>query len=404
MSAERPAAEPEPSRPSPAGRLAAMSRDRWASLVTIFGFAIALGVATITIPLLALAAGYDTPAVGLLVATSAVSQLATRFTLPWLLGRFSDRVLIRVAGLIMLTGFAILLVTTVLPAFIAAQLCQGAARSVFWTSSQTHVIRGSDRPVARLVDLNLTRNAGTLIGPALAGSLATVGLQAALAAAVIGAGTAALATLLLDPHPPYDRHQSGAAMALLGRRGVDVACWASLAGGTWWSLLGSYIPVILVGAGFGATLTGWLVTISEGAGTVVLLSLRRLRDARVAPLLVVATLAELGAIAGIAISPPSVPLLLGLLLVGGATAGTVTSLGPAMVSLVSTEHEQGNGLALTGIFRSIALLGAPAGVSGLLAVLTLPSAIVALSGTVAATGLVLLRPRDSKSDRRATTM
>ena len=68
--------------------------------------------------------------------------------------------------------------------------------------------------------------------------------------------------------PTYDRQGSPGATRLLRRDGVDVACWASVVGGGWWAMLGSYIPVILVGASVGSQGIGWLITLSEGASIV----------------------------------------------------------------------------------------------------------------------------------------
>src|SRR6185369_16111422 len=162
--------------------------DRPASLAVAFGFALSLGISTVAIPLLALSSGYDAAAVGFLVAGAAGAQLATRLALPWLLGRFTDRSLIIVSVALMLVAFGLLSVSTALPAFIAAQLAQGTARAIFWTASQTHVIRSGGPAVHRLVDFNLAGNGGTLIGPLLAGFLATLSASLAITAAAIAAG------------------------------------------------------------------------------------------------------------------------------------------------------------------------------------------------------------------------
>jgi len=66
-------------------------------------------------------------------------------------------------------------------------------------------------------------------------------------------------------------------------------------------------------------------------------------------------------------------------------------LAPALVALAADEHEQADGLALSGTFRSIALLGAPATVSVLLSAVALPTALAGLAATAAAPGVVLGR-------------
>lgn len=379
--------------------------DRPIALGVAFGFALSLGIGTVAVPLVALDAGYDAAAIGFLAATAALSQLLTRLTLPRLLGRFQDRWLVGLSAVLMLTTFCLLLASTALPVFLTAQLASGAARAVFWTSSQTHAIRSADpRPldgqvqVRRLVDLNLAGNAGTLSGPALAGVLATFGLPVALAGAAIPAALAAIAAPLMAAYPPYDRRQSAGAFRLLRRDGVDVACWANFVAGAWWSMIGSYVPVVLVRAGLAPVVIGWLVTLSESAGAVALLLIRRAAPRRIRPLVRAGAFAEMAALAGIALAgtvlAPQALLAYGVLLVaGGMAAGTVTSLAPALVTLVAGEHEQGDALALSGTFRSFALLGAPATVGALLSFVALPVALVAVAVASAIPGVVLGRSR-----------
>jgi MFS family permease len=365
--------------------------DRPFALAVAFGFALALGIATVAVPLVALDAGYGPATVGLLAAIAAASQLATRLALPWLLGRFPDRLLIGFADLLMLAGFVLLLASRELPVFVAAQVTIGASRAIFWTSSQTHAIRSGGSPVRRLVDLNLAGNAGTLIGPVLAGFLATVGLPVALAAAAGAVALSAAGSRLMHRFPAYDRRRSAGALRLLRREGVDMAAWANLVGGVWWSMIGSFVPVVLVGAGLGPQVIGLLVTLSEGAGALALLALRRTRVALVPRIVRVAAFGEMLALAGIAAAPPLAVAYGALLLLGGACAGCVTGLAPALVTMAAGEHEQGDALALSGTFRSIAQLGAPALVSASLAVITLPLALLALAAGTAVPGVLLRR-------------
>jgi predicted MFS family arabinose efflux permease len=374
--------------------------DRVAALGAVFGFSLSLGVATVAIPLLALGAGYAPAVVGFLVATSAASQLTTRFSLPWLLGRFPDRTLIIVSCVIMVLAFGLLILSTALIVFAAAQLLQGVARAIFWTSSQTHAIRGEGPALRGLVDLNVCGNAGTLVGPALGGSLAAIGLPVALTAAMVGATVAAVLALLLRRLPPYDRRRSAGTTRLIRRAGVDVACWASVAGGTWWSMMGSFVPVILVGAGFGSVTIGWLITASEGAGAVALLALRRLPEARVERVVKVAALLALTALVTIALVPAGPIVYAILLLVGGASSGTVTTLGPALASLAAGPHEQGDALALSGTFRAGALLAAPATVGAMLAIVPLAAAMTLVAAGVAVPGLVLAGAAVNRRARR----
>jgi len=390
QSATRPAAAPnrEPTRD-----------DRPAVLLVVFGFSMGLGVGTVAIPLLALSAGYAPALVGFLVATAAATQLGTRLGLPWLLGRFRDRSLIGASSLMMVAAFGLLLVSTALPVFVAAQLLQGGARAIFWTSSQTHAVRGPGRPVRRLIEMNVAGNLGTLTGPALAGMLALMGLPVALGAAAAGAFAAYLGSRHLSELAPFDRRRSAGTVALLRRDGVDVACWASIVGGVWWSMMGSFVPVILVGAGIGAQGIGWLITASEGAGMLALIALRNVRPARVRPAVRVAAVGAAAALAALALAPSDVLLYAGLLVVGGAASGTVTTLAPAMASLAAGPNEQGDALALSGTFRAGALFVAPALVGSLLAVVALGPALLIVAAGALLPAVVVGRRREVSAPR-----
>jgi len=370
-----------------------LRRERIASLVAAFAFSVSLGVGTITIPLLALSAGYDAPTIGFLVATAAALQLATRFALPWLLGRFRSRELIALSSVMMLAAFGLLFASTALPVFVVAQLLQGSARAIFWTSSQTHAIRDQARPVERLVDLNVAGNAGTLVGPALAGLLATLGLSVALIAACVGALVAAIVAMTLRRLEPFDRARSAGTWRLLRRDGVDVACWASVVGGLWWSMMGSFIPVILVRAGIDPIGIGWLVTASEGAGTAALLLQRGIRRTRVRRAVRVAAATALVALALMAVAPATLPAYALILIVGGAASGTVTTLAPAMATLVAGPQEHGDALSLTGTFRAGALFASPAAIGALLGLVSLGGALALATLVVGVPGLLVGRSR-----------
>src|SRR5262245_25859358 len=356
-----------------------MTRDRPASLAVAFGFALSLGIATVAIPLLALGSGYDAPAVGFLVAGAAGSQLATRLALPRLLGRFTDRSLILVSAALMLGAFGLLSVSTALPSFVVAQLAQGAARAIFWTAGQTHVIRGGGSTVHRLVDFNLAGNAGTITGPVLAGLLATSAVSSAIAAAAIAAGVALVISPALATHPPFDRRQSAGTTKLLRRPGVDVAIWATFVAGTWWSMLGSYVPVLALRAGLVPTEVGVLVSLSEGSGAVMMLALRWLSPTRIQAIVGAAPLVEMAALVGIALAPPLLPLYAVLVMVAGSAGGAVTVLAPALVTQIASANEHGDAIALTGTSRAVALLGAPGAVGALLSIVSLPVALVAVA-------------------------
>lgn len=373
--------------------------DRLVSLLVVGLFSHGLGIGIVAVPLVALGAGYDAASVGFLVAIAAASQLTARLALPWLLGRFPDRALSAVAAALLLGSFGSIALSTALPVFVLAQVLQGVGRALFWTSSQTHAIRDSGRPVDRLVDLNIAGNAGTLTGPLVAGALGAIDLRLALVAAVFAAGGAVVGSLTLRRLPPFDRRGSRGAFGLLRRPGIAASSWGSVVGGGWWSMLGSFIPVLLVGAGVGTLGVGGLVTASESAGLVALILLRRLPVERVGVAVATGGFVACGALVGLALVPPILPLYILLLIAGGAASGTVTTLAPALAAAEASPQEQGDALALAGTFRAGALLGAPAGVGALVSVVPLTTGLFILGSGLAAVGLAIERRRSPTVDR-----
>jgi MFS family permease len=372
--------------------------DRTVSLLVVALFSHGLGIGIVAVPLIALDAGYDPSTIGFLVAVAAASQLTSRFALPWLLGRFPDRSLSAVAAAALVASLSSLALSTALPVFLVAQVLQGFGRAIFWTSSQTHAVRDSGRPVDRLVDLNMAGYAGTLSGPLVAGVLGAIDLRLALAAGVTAAAGAALGSLALHRLPPFDRRHSSGTVSLLRRPGIAAANWGSVVGGGWWAMLGSFVPVLLVGVGVGTFGVGTLITASEAAGFVALFLLRGLPVARVGWTVAGAAFAGCGALIGLAVAPASLPIYVGLLLIGGAASGTVTTLAPALAAAAAGPEEQGDALALSGLFRAGALLGAPAAVGALVTVVPLTAGLFALGAVLGLVGLAVGRPVRSGSD------
>jgi MFS transporter len=375
--------------------------DRLAALVIVYAFSVSLGIGIVTIPLLALASGYDAPSVGFLVAIAAAMQFGVRLAMPALLGRVPDRSLIAVGSGLMLAGFGFLLFSTSLVVFVVAQACQGAGRAIFWTSSQTHAVRDQPWAIRRLVDISIASTAGTLTGPALAGVLATSGLAAALAAAVAGAAVAALGSATLRRVAPFDRTDAVGSRRLIGRAGVDLACWASAVSGVWMSMLSSYIPVILVGAGTSPVGIGWLVSASEAAAATALISLRRIARERLPVVVRLGAAVILVCLVAIAISHRDPWIYAALLVVGGSASGAVTTLAPAMASLAASPDEQGDVLSLAGMFRAGALFATPASVGILLGYVALAPSIALIGMGAGVSGLLVSRRgRDGSATSR----
>jgi hypothetical protein len=356
--------------------------DRTMAALSVLGFSISLGIGTLALPLLALAAGYDAAVVGAFAATSAVAQLGFRLSLPWLLGRYSDRSLLGISCLMIAGSYAVLVVSTALPAFTVGHLLQGSARALFWTSSQTHAVRGSGTSVNALARVQIVGNIGTLTGPALAGAASGISVNLALVVGIATGLLAALSSRSMRSLPPFVRERRRPGEAHIWRRpGVDVGCWASFTAGGWRAMLGSYFPVVLTEAGLGPGLVGAFLALADAASFGAAAILIRVNPTATRLLIEVGVLA---ASIGIAVMPfvamqPAVAAI--LIAVGGAGSGLLLTLGPAAASDSVAPNERGDAIAVAGTFRAAALFATPAGVAAGLSVVTLPFG-VAIAGVV----------------------
>ena len=369
-------------------------RDRTLSLLMAMMFSFALSSLALVVPLVAMRAGYEAAQVGLLVALAAVTQIGTRLTMGWLMRKVADKtLLVTSAMLIALSGVLILLSTTLL-VFATSQLVQGAARALFWTSSQTHAIRASSTSVKGLQRMNLAAGAGSLIGPACAGLLWSVSASLPLlVAAMVGCGAVVPAALLnrfplfAPKVPSRDRSNR-----IVRRPGVRAACGMNAAAGAWRSLLDSYIPVVLSLAGQPAVVIGLLLTLANGSMLVgnaasSWIRVRGIRASFAAGLL--CTGLGLAATAPLATFTVAAAVALAT---SGLGAGILQTVGPAIAADTVGPEERGDALALTGTYRAVALFLAPVGMAGMLAIAPLAPSLILAGFLISSPATIALRP------------
>src|SRR4051794_25184493 len=103
-------------------------RDLVASATTAGIIGLALGVAGVALPLLAIRAGYSATQIGALPAVSAVAQLVSRLNLGSLMRRIPEWMLISSAGLFLALSCGLVALSASVVPFVIAQLLQGVAR------------------------------------------------------------------------------------------------------------------------------------------------------------------------------------------------------------------------------------------------------------------------------------
>jgi MFS family permease len=359
-------------------------RDSLASVGSTGGYSLALGLATVAIPLMAVEAGYSGTEIGVLTALSALVQMATRVCMGAAMRRLPDWTFITMATVLMTGSCGLLTISTAYVPFIVAQSLQGVSRAFFWTGSQTHAVRVSASSVGGLASVNLFSSIGLLAGPSLAGLLTEHSASLALG---VGAGIATAATIptfLLTRLPPFapptDRHPG----RIWRRPGVDVGCWAGVTAGAWRGLLSSYIPVVLDAARQSPSTIGLLVSVANAASVAGVGVVSRVKDRWMASAHAIGVLAAgIGTAAVAPLAGYAWPTAVALA-VSGLGAGALQTVGPAIAADAVHPEERGEAIASAGTFRAGALFAAPLGVAGLVIAFPLTWSMIAVSLLIAA--------------------
>ena len=357
------------------------------------GFSFALGMASVALPLQAVAVGYSAVEVGLLTAVSAISQMVGRLSLGHVMRVVPDWLIVAVASLFLAASCLVVVGSSAVAPFVIAQLLQGIARAAFWTGSQTHVVRGDGSSVKALASVNLVGNLGLLSGPVVAGFLIADDARLALG---VSAGAAVLAVLpaaRLDRLPPFRKLSDRQPGRMWQRRGVWEGCYAGVTAGAWRGLLGSYVPLALVHAGHVSLTVGVLVAVANAAAILGAWLVGRIDDeSRIPHVLLLGTPVTglaLAAVGPLAFSS----VLAGLaLVVSGIAAGVLQVLGPATAADAVHPEERGEAIAASGTWRAASLFVAPLATAGLVAFLPIGAAMVVTGAAMAVPFGRWLRP------------
>ncbi|HEY0889097.1 MAG TPA: MFS transporter [Nocardioides sp.] len=358
---------------------------QWVAAANV-GFSFALGMASVAVPLQAVAVGYSAVEVGVLTAVSAVAQMVGRLFLGQVMRRVPDWLIVAAACVFLAASCLVVVGSSAVAPFVVAQLLQGVARAAFWTGSQTHVVRGDGSSVKALASVNLVGNLGLLSGPVVAGLLIADDARLALG---VSAGAALLAVLpaaRLDRLPPFQKLRDRPQGYLWQRRGVWEGCYAGVTAGAWRGLLGSYVPIALVQAGHTSLTVGVLVAVANAAAILGAWLVRGVDESRIQHVLLAGTPVTGLALAAIGPLAFSSVLAALALVVSGTAAGVLQVLGPATAADAVHPQERGEAVAVTGTWRAASLFVAPLATAGLVAVLPVGAAMV-ITGAVMAVPL-----------------
>lgn len=356
--------------------MALPDRDTVALTASAVTFSVAMGIATVALPLLALEAGYTGVQVGVFVALTGLTQLGARLGMGAWMNRFPDWTFVLASMVLIGVSNTLAALSTSVVPFVIAHLLQGVARAFFHTGAQTHAVRGTRPAIKGMALVTLSSSVGLLLGPVIAGTLGTRSLALAMAVGAFCAVFGMAATLLLDRLPPFKPPADRTQRRMWRRPGVDAGCWAGVSAGAWRGLLNSYVPVALSTAGLSAAMIGALIAIANAAQLGGSLGVARFAARGQARLIVAGTLAA-GAgtalVGFVAAMPAAAALALAFSALG---AGVLQTAGPAVASDSVHPEERGAVIATAGTFRSAALLAVPLGAAAVVAVAPVSTALL----------------------------
>lgn len=359
-----------------------VSRDNSILSFTALVYSLSMGIQAVLLPLLALAAGYSKPDIGILTALSAVTQLVSRMSSASAMRRVSDKLLVSCACLAMAVSGLLVAWSAYVLVFVASELIQGLARGTFWTAATTHVVRQDGPSVGRMAAVNFLSSVGLLSGPILAGYLARYSLSTALFVAGIVAVLAAFPALMLVKEPPFTKEGKRVKREIWSQHEVRIGSWAGLTAGSWRGILNSYVPVVLKSVGESYFLVGVLVAVANAAsiaGAGIMGLLRRFAPIKV---FAVGVLTAAAGTALVGLTAKSVSVTVVLLAIGGIGAGLLQTLGPVMAAHGVSPQQKGDAVAIAGSFRAGALLVAPFFTALLLGPLGMTAALIIVGGTL----------------------
>lgn len=345
-------------------------------------FSHGLGVSTVALPLLAVAAGHSDAAVGVLVACSAGAQISMRVVLAGLLHRFTERAMLLTAAVLLIGSTAVVLVWDSVALFLLAMLLQGLARGFFWIGLQAQVVRTADDSLRPLARVDFVSGIGLVTGPA---AIAVMGgsLPASLGLGVLLTALSLWPTLRLDALPLFERRYGDVRISVWRRPGVTPALLAGIGTGTWRGLLSSYIPVVLIVADYSPATVGLLVGVATGATILGSLTAGLAGNRRPRAALVTAAVLTAVGLVGVSLTAHALPVVVVALVLSGLGAGTLQTLASALAARAVEPRLRGSVVAQVGTYRAGALFGAPLAVAGLLSVVPLGTAM-AIAGALTA--------------------
>lgn len=356
-------------------------------------YALALATATVMLTFVALDEGLSLAVIASLSAASAATQFVSRSLVNHLFRIATDRSIM--AGSLMVLALSMLAVLVIpgLIGLLVAQLLQGISRAGFWSGSQVHALRLGPRPERRMARNQFLSNGLAILGPILAGVMATgePRLAAAVIAAIaiVGASTCLLLTRL----PLFERVPKTTDNKLWRYHGMRVGAFGTLAAGSFNAVLTTFVPIMFGDAGWAEARTGLLIGAANAGLLVGSLAAGAIAAAFFSRTVTIATLATATGIASLACLPSLEAVSVSGVIVAGVGSGVILTLGPTLVGTTVPEALRGSSVVFAGVFRAGALFLTPLAVSAAGLVMPMPLAMLLIGVLAGSPGAVVIARR-----------
>lgn len=337
------------------------------SYINGFCYGMALGMLAVLVPLYALALDWSLMDQGIVVAAPAACMILLRLPGGAICDRFGERVVLWFSFICLLVSALLAMTSSTLAALVAAQLFNGASRSVYWTAGQSYTSRTAEgeagKTMGRLLSFEST---GGIIAGIAAGLLAQyLGYSVAFAVAAAVSLFGIAMTALLPPLPRKEQMRSlgrslAGALPMFMHRRLALAHLSAFTSAVYASLIGGLFLAFFMQVGYGEGLAGALRSLSS-VGVVFAaypfgLLLARLGARNMAVLGMVAT----GVFAIVMTATGGHPVAPAVLMVlSGMTFGMLRALYPALGAQNSEPNQRAMTLAVISLYWAVAMLVAP---------------------------------------------
>ncbi len=331
----------------------------------VYGFG--MGASTILFPLYAIDLDIRLSGQGIIVAAPGVAMILLRLVGGAMSDRFGERLILRFS-------FTTVTIASVMAAFsatiwplLAAQLFNGASRSVYWSAAQSYISRSAEGEAGKVMGRQLSfESSGGIIGGVIAGVFAgSVGYTEAF---LMTAGATAFGFLITSSLPSLPRKDQvrsfkaslAPAKTMLVKRTLLHAHLVAFTSAAYVGLLGGLFIAFFREVGYNEGGTALVIRLNSIG--VSLLSfffgilLARLGANRTAALGITLT-GLLAAGVGLTGDVPVLPVA--FMALTGMTFGGLRSLYPTLAAENSAPNQRAMALSVVGLYWAIGIFLSP---------------------------------------------